>query len=217
MIAPCGPSPAIVANDSSMNPACFARKPLTTVPISCSSCVLPAAASASSQHQNDAIATPSRRCASSIPFSSASFFTAFASGIGETPSLIAERGGFASAASASSAAVFLFFFGAPAPVPAASSAAATSAALTFSGSTHSVAPFSATARTSSSHASYALIVTPAVTRRALTSSETFRSSTYSVASVAPTSPYAIATGLHSASPPRTLNSHATSSRGLTTR
>jgi hypothetical protein len=49
-----------------------------------------------------------------------------------------------------------------------------------------------------------LIVTPAVTRRALTSSETFRSSTYSVASDAPTSPYAIATELHYASPPRDL-------------
>ena len=73
------------SEDSSLNPGCSARNLETHSPISYSSHSLPCAACSSSQHQKDAIATPSRRCASSMPASSASFFTALANGIRRRP------------------------------------------------------------------------------------------------------------------------------------
>mmetsp|Transcript_10324 Transcript_10324/g.16517 ORF Transcript_10324/g.16517 Transcript_10324/m.16517 type:complete len:231 (+) Transcript_10324:1302-1994(+) len=230
-MAPCGPSPAMVAKDSSLKPAWAARNAETFSPMAYSSCTSPAATARSSQHQKDAMATPSRKCASSMPASSVGFLMAFAMGMGLTPSLIVLAAGAAAAAAAaaSGAEVSSFFFAAlPArgsagslptssPAAAASSAAATSDALTLSGSTQSRAPLAAAPRMSASHASYGFTSTPASRRCAATSGVILPASTYNAAVSRPTRPNASDTGLYARSPPRTLNNHATSSRGLTTR
>mmetsp|Transcript_11543 Transcript_11543/g.24168 ORF Transcript_11543/g.24168 Transcript_11543/m.24168 type:complete len:219 (-) Transcript_11543:2369-3025(-) len=79
MMAPLGPAPAMVGKDSSMNPSCCPRTSISFNPTSASVTERPAATSASSQAKNWAIAALSRRCASRIPASSASFFSALAS------------------------------------------------------------------------------------------------------------------------------------------
>jgi hypothetical protein len=147
-----------------------------------------------------------------MPAISASFLIALASGIGDAPSTTAF---FARVFFSPPASVFAFFAEEGASA-AASSAAATSAAETFSGSTHSDFPDAASALTSETQASYFATSTPSFFNSARNSSETFDWSTYRVAFFCVMSPYPSATGLKSRSLPRTLNSHATSSRGDTT-
>ena len=85
-MAPSGPAPAMVENDTSLSRPVSRRKlsSASTIPISVS---LPRGASRSNQARKRVTAAPSRRCAARAPSISTWFFTALSSAIGSGPLL----------------------------------------------------------------------------------------------------------------------------------
>ena len=86
-MAPFGPAPAMVGNETSLSRPVSRRK-LSSASTASISVRLPPGASRSNQARKRVTAAPSRSCAARAPAISAAFFTAFIGAIGSPPRMI---------------------------------------------------------------------------------------------------------------------------------
>mmetsp|Transcript_11246 Transcript_11246/g.39155 ORF Transcript_11246/g.39155 Transcript_11246/m.39155 type:complete len:337 (+) Transcript_11246:852-1862(+) len=182
MIAPFGPLPAIVSKDTPWKCACSARNASSRSDTLYSSNASPADKASSSQRRKRQTATASRRWAARMPAISTSFLSDLASAMG-----VASRTRVAPLVDSASASAWL-------DVAGSIHTRFVSGRLDKKGMMSSYARMSASAARCSRSLSFVLAA-----------------STKRIAASIVTATYAIATGLHAMSLPRTLRSHATSS------
>mmetsp|Transcript_30765 Transcript_30765/g.100140 ORF Transcript_30765/g.100140 Transcript_30765/m.100140 type:complete len:270 (-) Transcript_30765:863-1672(-) len=190
MMAPFGPSPRMVSNETSRKPGWAWRSAWSFSAAAASVGRAPPSSTCASSHdQKRAMTTASRKCASRIPASSASFLSALAWITGEalsTRALAAAAAVIASGAEALAPARFAFPARSCDSASSARSFAPASAAcamrkFALSGSIHTVFPRRANSVTSAASSSYSFTSTPAADRASNTAGGTFALPQYSAA------------------------------------